>query len=210
MSASLASAGTLGSSSSFLSAITAIYNYAYLSSTTTAAATASLAAGSTTAASYSAATSSAAVSTAAAAIASSPASAALVCALLQAATNSSSAAASSQYRTLCLAASSPQPSPAQATDYTWLAPLIVCTLAGVLLFALAATFVIKWFHAEANLSRRGNPAADATTAATAVALAQESAGSQTGQLRLKHEAGARQTWRGLALKQGMPLQLAIV
>ena len=142
VSASIASA--LASGSSFLSAISAIYNYAYLSSTTTAAATASLATGTTSAAAYSAATSSAAVSSAAAAIAASPASKALLCALLAAnATDATSA---------CLASASAPPSPSAqaAADYTWLAPLIVCSLAGILLLALAAAFVVKRFRAEAG------------------------------------------------------------
>ena len=153
MSASLASGGALGSSSSFLSAISALYNYAYLSSTTTAAATASLAAGTTTAAAYSSATSSAAVSAATAAIAASPASAALACALLAAAANgSSNAAAASQYRTLCLA--SPPPPPSAAVDYTWLAPLVVCTVAGIIITSVTTVFVVRRFRSSAYATGR--------------------------------------------------------
>ena len=190
VSASLASAGSLGSSSSFLSAISAIYNYAYLSSTTTAAATASLAAGSTTAAAYSAATSPASVANATAAIAASPTSAALVCALLAAAARSDSdAAAASQYRTLCLGQASSAPS--VASDYTWLAPLIVCTVAGIIIIAIVVVCVARRFRADVGTSRPGLSGVDAA------ALAAPLPGP---------EPQPDKPWSGVALRYGAPVQ----
>ena len=110
--ASLASAGALVTGSSFLSAITTIYDYAYLSSTTTADATASLAAGNITSAAYSAATSSAAVSIGVAAIDVKQISPALYCTLLLVVSNSSTdAAVASLYSTLCLVPPAPPPRP---------------------------------------------------------------------------------------------------
>ena len=139
-------------SSGFLSAIAAIYGYSYLSSTTTAAATASLSSGATTAAAYSAATSSASVSTAAAAIDVRRINAALYCAYLAAATNGSTAGSA-----LCLAPTSPPPPPSAPStmDYTWLAPLVLCSLFGILLFALAAVYVAKLRQAEGLQGRPG-------------------------------------------------------
>ena len=117
----MASAGSALSGSSFLAAVSAVYNYAYLSSTTVAAATASLSSGATTAAAYSAATSPAAVSTSVAAIDVRRINAALYCAYLASATNSSNITASNGYGSLCLA---PAPTPASADvvqDFSWIA-----------------------------------------------------------------------------------------
>ena len=145
-------AGTQVTGSSFLSAISTIYDYSYLSSTTLAAATASLASGATTAAAYSAATSPAAVSASVAAVDVRLINAALYCTYLNAATNSSNITAANQYSTLCLAPASPPPPPASLPpmDYTWLAPLIICSIFGILLFALAAAYVAKRRLAEAR------------------------------------------------------------
>ena len=101
----MASAGDLATGSSFLNAITVIFDYAYLSSTNITAATASLVAGNVAAADYSAATSSAAVVAAAAAIDVRRINAALYCSFLAAAVaNSSEATATSLYSSLCLPA----------------------------------------------------------------------------------------------------------
>ena len=162
----MASAGVLVSGSSFLSALTAVFNYAYLSSTTTAAATASLASGATTAAAYSAGTSAASLSTAVAAIASSTTNTALTCALLAAAANTSSdATAAGQYSALCLAkaSGSPPPPPSAATaDYTWLAPLIVCTVAGIVIISAVTVFVVRRFRSSVYATGRSELGAGCT------------------------------------------------
>ena len=142
-------AGTQVTGSSFLSAISTIYDYSYLSSTTLAVATASLSSGTTTSAAYAAATSAAAVSTAVAAIDVRQINSALYCTYLASATNSSNITTANGYGTLCLAPTSPPP-PASPppTDYTWLAPLIICSVFGILLFGLVAVYVAKWRKAE--------------------------------------------------------------
>ena len=175
-------AGTQVTGTSFLSAISTIYDYSYLSSTTIAAATASLSSGTTTAAAYSAVTSSAAVSTLVAAIDVRLINAALYCTYLTAATNSSNITAANRYSTLCSAPTSPPPpaSPPPA-DYTWLAPLIICSVFGILLFALAAVYVARRRKAEED--RR---IADAKLAGPGPGVA---------------ASAAAPAWSGLALQQ---------
>ena len=166
-------AGTQVTGSSFLSAISTVYDYSYLSSTTLAVATASLVAGTTSAAAYSAATSPAAVSTSVAAVDVKLINSALYCAYLIAATNSSNITAANGYSTLCLAPTSPPP-PASLppTDYTWLAPLIVCSLIGILLFAIAAAYVAKWRRAEEPRDQQPVAGASASPVWSGMALKQ--------------------------------------
>ena len=149
MSTYIASAGTQVSSSKFLSAISTIYDYSYLSSTTTAAATASLSSGTTTAAAYSAATSSASVATTVATIDVRRLNSVLYCAFLAAATNSSNISAANNFNSLCQTLSSPPPPPQPGSpDYTLLAPLIICSMASVLILGVAAVYMVNRFQSD--------------------------------------------------------------
>ena len=129
---------TAGDSAAFQSAINSLNSVSYVSSTTLLASVNSLASGQTTLAAFSAATSATAIATLISNTDIKTINSALYCSYLISAGSTDS--------TLC--ASSSTSSSSEPVSLTWIYPLVICTVVGLILLVLAAVYLIRYRLAE--------------------------------------------------------------
>ena len=179
----MASAGSISSTAAFLSALNNIYGFSYLSSTSTATATTLLATGAISAAAYSTASTASSVASAVATINVGLLNAALYCTYLAAATNNSAITSTRSYSTQCVTST---PSLGQApaaqppsSDYTWVAPLVVCSVFAVACCVCCVVWVARRYRREKEEHEKERVTVVNETPWTGVALRPAVANSAT-------------------------------
>ena len=175
---------TAGDSAAFQSAINSLNGVSYVSSTSLLASVNSLASGQTTLAAFSAATSATALATLISNTDIKTINSALYCSYL--------ISAGSTDGTLCSSTSS-----SGTSDLTWIYPLVICTVVGLILLVLATVYLIRYRLAELNrdappeltVFENGPPAALAVSLTAAQPAPSKDVPAQAANsLRQKHVA----------------------